>query len=226
MLVAISQPTVFPWIGYFDIIKQSDIFIFLDDVQIHKRGWQTRNRIKNPHENPSEIWLNVPVKNTGLDTKINESIIDNSQNWQSKHIRTLDSCYGKNFRELDWLQEHYRKDWNYLVDFNIEFIKKCASYLDIETEFKISSEINVEGKKTEKLANICNFFKADSYLSTVGSKDYLDSEKKFFENLDIDIIYHNYEHPKYPQRGDNFISHLSILDLLLNTGLDSKNYFN
>lgn len=35
---AIMQPTYLPWLGYFDLIDQADIFILLDDVQLTKRS--------------------------------------------------------------------------------------------------------------------------------------------------------------------------------------------
>ena len=31
----IMQPTYLPWIGYFDLIIQADIFVFLTDVQFY-----------------------------------------------------------------------------------------------------------------------------------------------------------------------------------------------
>ena len=42
--VAIMQPTYLPWAGYFGLMMASDIFIFLDNVQFEKRGWQQRNQ--------------------------------------------------------------------------------------------------------------------------------------------------------------------------------------
>ena len=46
MKIAISQPTFFPWQGYFALIDYVDEFIFLDNVQFDKRSWQQRNYIK------------------------------------------------------------------------------------------------------------------------------------------------------------------------------------
>ena len=43
---AIMQPTYLPWLGYFAMIDDVELFIFLDDVQLEKRSWQVRNRIK------------------------------------------------------------------------------------------------------------------------------------------------------------------------------------
>ena len=44
--IAINQPTFLPWIGWFDLLDQTDIFVILDDVQFSKQSWQQRNRIK------------------------------------------------------------------------------------------------------------------------------------------------------------------------------------
>ncbi len=45
MKISIIQPTYLPWSGYFSMIKNADIFVFLDDVQFDKRSWQQRKRI-------------------------------------------------------------------------------------------------------------------------------------------------------------------------------------
>ena len=37
MIISISQPTLFPWLGYFDMIDKSDIFVFLDNVKFEKK---------------------------------------------------------------------------------------------------------------------------------------------------------------------------------------------
>lgn len=225
MIVSISQPTLFPWLGYFDIINKSDIFVFLNDAQLEKRSWQTRNRIKNTNSQNSVIWLNIPIKKTGLNTLIKDVIIDNSKDWKNHHIKTMEACYGQQVHNLEWVLGHYKKEWDNLADFNIEFIKQCCKFLGIKTKFELSSELKVKGKRTEKLANICSLLKGDLYLSTIGAKEYLNREKEFFEKKNIKIVYHEYNHPEYKQKDGNFISNLSILDLLLNLGDDAKKIY-
>jgi len=225
MILSISQPTLYPWIGFFDIIKKSDTFVFLDDVQFNRHSWQQNNRIKDPNSE-QEVWLNIPIKKTNLDTKINEIKIDNSQKWKRKHIRALETCYGTNFKKIDWLTELFSKDYETLSNFNIDFIERCCKYLEIKTNLILSSTLNIHGEKTEKLVNICKSLSADSYLSTIGTKEkYLKNEEYKFENVGIKVIYHNYKHPIYSQRGKKFLDHLSILDLILNLGSESKNFF-
>ena len=225
MILSISQPTLYPWIGYFDIIKKSDIFVILDDVQFNRHSWQQNNRIKDPNLD-QEVWLNIPVKKAKLDTNINEIKIDNSQKWKRKHIRALETCYGINFKQMDWLNNLFSKDYEILSNFNIDFIEKCCNYLEIDTKIIYSSTLNITGEKTEKLLNICKLFSADSYLSTIGTKEkYLKNEEYLFKDVGIKVMYHDYHHPKYTQRGKNFLDYLSILDLILNLNEKSKNIF-
>ena len=82
--IAIMQPTYLPWLGYFDLIDRSDILVFLDSVQFDKRSWQQRNRIKTPN---GELMLTVPVLTKGkFDQKICDVMIDQSQNFEKKHL--------------------------------------------------------------------------------------------------------------------------------------------
>ena len=68
------QPTFNPWIGYFDLIDYVDKFIFLDDVQLVKRSWQVRNKLK---VNNKEYMFSIPVKklNTRDETVLKDAEI-------------------------------------------------------------------------------------------------------------------------------------------------------
>ena len=61
--VAILQPGYIPWLGFFDQVIRSDVFVYYDDVQFDKHGWRNRNRIKSPD---GPFWLTVPVKHRGI----------------------------------------------------------------------------------------------------------------------------------------------------------------
>ena len=45
--LAIMQPTFLPWMGYFGLIEQVDLFLLLDTVQFSKQSWQQRNSISD-----------------------------------------------------------------------------------------------------------------------------------------------------------------------------------
>jgi hypothetical protein len=225
MKVSISQPTVFPWIGYFNIIKNSDVFVFLDNVKFEKRSWQMRNRIKFASKTEEkEIWIHVPTKLEQTDTLIRDVMIDNAQKWREKHLKTFLTCYGKDFQEIYFLNEVYNKEWIKLADFNIECIKMICNYLEIKTRLIKASELPVTGKKGHLLLNICKYLDANEYFSAAGSRNYLEKLKKDFEESGIKIIYHNFEHPTYKQRGNIFMDHLSVLDLIFNEKQNARNF--
>ena len=225
MIVSIAQPTFFPWIGYYNIIKNSNTFVFLDNVKFEKHSWQMRNRIKNSSkQNDSEVWMSIPTKDVTSDTLIKDVLIDNSKNWKEKHIKTLKNNYSKTFQQIKFLAQIYDKEWNRLVDFNIESIIKCCKHLGIKTKLIKASDLLVVGKKGDLVLNICKELNANEYFSTIGSKDYLEDYRSSFDDAGIKITYHDYTHPTYNQKGNNFLPNLSILDLILSE-LDKAHKF-
>jgi hypothetical protein len=225
MIVAISQPTLFPWIGYFNIIKNSDIFVFLDTVKFKKQCWQNRNRLKFVSKGgDSFFWIRMPVKSSKSDILIKDVCIDNSLDWRNEHKKTFLSNYGKEYEEIEFLQEIYKHDWQKLVDFNIEFITKCCEFLEIGTKLVKSSDMDCEGKKGDLVLDICKKLDATEYLSGVACANYLEDYRKKFDENNIRIAYHDYLDPIYNQRGTQFIEKLSILDLVFNEQKNAKNF--
>ena len=219
--VAIMQPTYLPWIGYFDMIDQSDCFVFLNSVQFNKRSWQQRNRIKG-HD--GVLWLTVPVLTKGRrHQRIYEVEIASTQHFREEHIKTITRCYSKApfFEQyIDGLSAILCRSHRLLADLNIEFTHWFCEQLGIETKMIRSSSLDVEGEKVELLVNICGMLGADRYLSAAGSKEYIEENNLFVPN-DIDLVYHAYRHPEYRQLHGSFVPYLSVLDLLFNEGRSS-----
>lgn len=225
MKVSISQPTLFPWIGYFNMINNSDVFVFFDNVKFQKSSWQMRNRIKSRSKiDESEIWLRIPTSLSKNNTLIKDVLIDNTIDWKAKHLYTFRSSYGDKYEEVIFLNELYQKQWDRIVDFNIEFITKCCEYLEIHTKLIRASDLQVKGKKSHLLLDICKQLNATEFIPNKGSKIYLEQDKDMFENENITISYHEFEHPKYKQKGNIFLENLSILDLLFSEYKNSKNF--
>lgn len=219
MIVGIHQPQYLPWLGYFDKIDKSDIFVLLDDVQFKKNEWQNRNKIRNKE---GWQWLTVPVKYK-FPELIKEVKINNSINWRKDHYQSLVANYSKApfFKDYQqFFQELYQKEWEYLVDINIYFIEQLVKFLGITTKLARSSEeIKVEGQSTERLINICKKLGADTYLSGEGGKDYLDVSQ--FEKEGIKVIFQEFKHPNYQQVFKGFEPYMAVVDLLFNYGNDS-----
>jgi hypothetical protein len=219
--VAIMQPTYLPWIGYFSLMDQSDIFIFLDSVQFDKRSWQQRNRIKTAQ---GEKYLTVPVLTKGRgNQKICEVEIDESQNFVGKHLRTIENVYSKApfFTEYwDAFSSLLNRKHMLLADLNIDLIQWFKDIIGIKVEFEKSTKFNPQGNKVELLVNLCNTIGADKYLSPQGSKSYIEKNNLFDSNK-IELEFQQYTHPMYRQSHNVFIPYLSILDLIMNEGSNS-----
>lgn len=224
---AIMQPTFFPWIGYFDMIDQVDCFVLYDDVQLAKRSWQVRNRIKTAQ---GEYYLTVPVKKTKArdELLISEATISYEENWMDKHLKTMEAAYKKatHFNAVfSFISEHYAAKHQLLSDFNETFIINTSEKIGIQTEFVRSKELkNINGTKDAKLASICHSISCDEYLSPQGSAVYIETEKpggKLSEQ-NIALYYHFYSHPSYTQLWGSFLPYMGIVDLLFNEGFDDS----
>jgi hypothetical protein len=222
MKVAISQPTYLPWIGYFDLIDQVDVFVLLDNVQFKKRSWQQRNRIKTPI---GLQWLTVPVVVGGrpnqqiLEVKIRE------MDFWVNHCRAIELNYRRSNFFGDYFETLTEKlkgsESKLLFDMNLRLIDWFIDLLDIKTRIVRSSELHQAGKRTELLANICTALGATQYVSPLGSADYLLEEKDIISNRGIEVVFQNYVHPEYTQLFPPFLSYASALDLLFNEGRHS-----
>ena len=219
--VAIVQSNYIPWRGYFDLIASVDEFILLDDVQYTKRDWRNRNKIKTMSETK---WLTVPVTTKGkYFQKICETKISN-QEWQSLHWSIIERNYAdaKFFNEVSKFIKpiYFDYNWESLSKLNRFFIEKILNYLKIETKISWSWEYYCDGSRSEKLLNLVKSSNAKIYVSGPSAKSYLDTG--IFLKSGIEVKWFNYSKLKsYPQLGNEFISNISIIDLLMNVGADS-----
>ena len=221
--VAIHQPNYLPWLGYFYKICQSDVFVFLDNVQYTKNNIINRNKIKTPQ---GAMWLTVGVLTKGHRGQlISEVEINNGVAWNKVHKKSIFQNYSKAayFEKYSPFFEHiYDSDWGKLADLNEALIKLICKLLGIkDIKFIRASELAVSGTETRLLMNICKEVGADTYLSGFGGKKYMD--EKAFEQTGISLRYYDFKYPTYNQLWGEFIPNLSIIDLLFNEGDESVN---
>jgi hypothetical protein len=222
MLLGISQPTFIPWIGYFAFLEKIDKLIFLDDVQFEKRSWQQRNYIKlNFHKH----LLTVPVKSKGkFHQKISEVKILNNKNLLSIQNKIYhaykNATFFKNYYQD--IIEIFNKKHDFLLDLNIELIKFFTKILDIRIEFDFSSKYEINLKKEKLIFELCKLNRCRQYLTTIGSKNYLEGFDEI-PDTNIKISYYEYRDVCYSQLGGEFLPKMSIIDLLFNEGKNSIN---
>ncbi len=225
MILSVHQPQYIPWLGYFDKIVRSDNFVILDQVQYKEHEFQNRNKIRTDR---GALWLTVPVVFSGRGRQlINDVLIDNEIDWCKQHLESLKTYYAHApfFKKyIGFFEDIYSRKWERLAKLNVLIIKYFLSELKIITPLSFDSEIGTTTAKTGHLIELCRKLKADTYLSGSGGKDHLE-EKKFAE-AGIKLVYQGFEHPVYHQQfmrdKDDFLAHLSTLDLLFNEGPNSR----
>lgn len=220
MRCVIMQPTYLPWLGYFDLIDQSDVFVLLDTVQFEKQSWQQRNRVKTPQ---GVVWLTVPVLQN-LQNRISEVEINNRVTWQRKHWGTLEQSYRRacHFAEFaPAFRAFYATEWTHLIELNCALLSTLGETIGLRPNLIRASELPpIAERREEMIIRICREVGADEYLSPLGAREYL-TDDTLFQEAGVRLRFHAYEHPIYPQLHGEFVPYLSALDLLLNAGEDS-----
>jgi hypothetical protein len=143
-LVAL-QPVYLPWLGYFDQMQRSDLFVFFDDGQYTRHNWRNRNRIKAPDGRP--YWLTVPVRHNGVQ-RIMDVAVDNSQPWARRHINLVKTFYTKSpflKRYLPELEELLHRPWEFLVELDLAVIELMCDWLGLRARTARNSEVVVRG---------------------------------------------------------------------------------
>lgn len=217
MRVGILQSNYIPWKGYFDIIKNVDLFIFHDDLQYTKGDWRNRNKIKT---SKGAEWITVPC-GTSEHRLICEVELSNSR-WQKQHWNLIRLHYSKTpyfglyapfFEDL-----YLGQVWTNLSDMNQKIIKSISrDLLGIETQFADSRTYNLQLTKGARVIELLKKVDATQYLSGPAAMTYL--SEAAFSDVGISLEWMDYqEYPEYPQLHPPFHHAVSIIDLLFNVG--------
>ena len=217
MILTAHQPVYLPWLGLFHKIALAETFVYFDQVQYLPKDWMNRNKIRTKS---GSIWLTVPVLRKGYrDLKTSEIEINNSTNWQKKHLRSISLNYKKSpyFENyIPFFEDVYSRKWEFLGDLNEYMLKWFLDELGIKVNFLNAKNFKFQGEKSSLILNMCKKLDASTYIFGTLGKDYANVHE--FEKNNIKLIFQDYNHPKYSQLYNEFVSHLSVIDLLFNHG--------
>jgi WbqC-like protein family len=216
--LVVMQPTFLPWAGYFNLMARADHFVFLDDVQLEKQSWQTRNRWLIGGQ---VHWITVPVRHTHLAQTIAETQVVDASHWRDKLTRGFAQHYGRHrhFADAREIIEALRSHpAQHLGALHEAVIRHIAARLGLAPQLHRASDLPNAGPRSQRLVGLCRALGAARYLSPQGSADYL-AEDHFAEQSPATLQYQDYHPQPYPQTGAaSFVSHLSIVDVVANLG--------
>lgn len=220
-IVSIHQPNFFPWLGYFDKIARSDVFILLDHVQFQKTGGTWSNRVKLLISGEAR-WVTAPIERNFHGVRaINEMEFQPNNSWREKLLKSLMGNYVRApfFREtIELIEPLILNPENNLALYNGTAVMAIASQLGLPTEkFRWSSEIGADEQSSEMLISLTRAVRCDAYMCGGGALGY--QEDALFAEAGIELIYQDFKHPVYEQiAGRDFIAGLSIIDAAMNLG--------
>jgi hypothetical protein len=231
MTIAIMQPYIFPYIGYFQLIYASDVFVFYDDVNFINRGWINRNRILL---NGTDHMITVPCKDASQNKLIKDIEVLNDPKAVNKLLTTIKTAYSKApffVSVFPIIEEVLATAMHPLpadVPTNIagmaaHSVLKICDYLGINRTFRYSSleYNNRELKKADRLIDICHVEGIKHYINASGGKAIY--TKEYYAEKGIELDFLNSQKYEYNQQNNTFVPWLSIIDVLMYNSIDDIN---
>mgnify|MGYP003393245606 FL=1 len=215
MKIGIMQPYFFPYIGYWQLINAVDKYVIYDDVNYIKGGWINRNRILI-NDKPS--FINLKMNGSSPNKLIKEIHVSNDNRWKNKLLKSIELSYRKApFFEMSFpiIEEIINHDEVNLSLYLENLIKRIAEYLEMNTEFVLSSNIEKDNslKGQDKVIEICKSLGAKEYYNAIGGVELYSAEN--FNSYGIELRFLRTEYIEYKQFKNDFSPYLSIIDVMM-----------
>lgn len=222
-VVAVHQPNYFPWLGYFEKIARSDVFVLLDDVQIGSRSLLNRVFVQTP---AGQGYLRVPLRRHHRQDPIN-TVHPSSDDWQAQGAAMLE--FYKNAPHFDACFPAVRSaildchSGQTIAEINTSLLKRVCGLLNVDTEFVNSSDLGVASGKAQRMIDITKAVGGSVYYSGTGARGY--QREADFQAAGLTLVYQDFHtfmetHPYEQHQGREFIHGLSVLDAMFNIGAD------
>jgi hypothetical protein len=222
MKIAIMQPYIFPYIGYFQLINAVDQFIIYDNIEYTKKGWINRNRIL---ANGKDEYITIPIKKGSDYLQIKDRYIADS--WPEDKKRLLNKI--KNVYQkapyfdqvFNLIRECFSSTSNNLFDFILNTLVQTNKFLNITTPIVLSSSIKIDHdnlKSAEKVIALCKQLHADTYINPIGGVNLYHND--IFEQNNINLFFIKTNSIEYHQFNFSFIPWLSIIDVMMFNPID------
>jgi hypothetical protein len=219
MKVAVMQPYLFPYLGYYQLVNAVDKFVFFDDVNFINKGWINRNQILQQNE---ACRFTLPLVKASQNRMINEIEIADFVKWRKDFIKQIEFNYKKApcFAFLcSWLRDFlFSKEYKLISDLTAGSVQAIAGLLGMSTAFEFSSALNYRNEATQdgqsKILRICEMMGADSYINPKNGTGLYDMQH--FKNKNISLNFIQMEDIIYRQfQADKFVPYLSMIDVLM-----------
>jgi hypothetical protein len=216
MKLAIMQPYIFPYIGYFHLIESVDKIIFYDDVNFIKKGYINRNNILI---NNKSYKFCIPIEKISQNRLINQTHFKDINLFKVSFLKTIKHAYNNApyFKDVfSIIEKTFDTDHDVVSQLCIHSICNVYSYLNMNFKWDLSSTKHASIKglgKTERLINITLSENCSTYINPIGGvKMY---NKDVFKDVGVTLLFNKSKDITYKQFDNNFVPNLSIIDILM-----------
>lgn len=217
MKLAIMQPYLFPYIGYWQLVNAVDTFVIYDDVNFIKQGYINRNNILI---RGCKVLFTLNLIGASSNKLINEIEVGNNE---KKLLKTFRQVYSKApfyFYVMPLIEQIFSSEEKNLAKFVGNSIILLAQYLQVETEFKYSSTIAKDNdlKAQDMVIEISKLLGATTYVNAIGGKGLY--SKDVFRSRGLTLQFIKSKPTSYTQFNKDFVPNLSIIDVLMFNSVD------
>lgn len=220
MKVAIMQPYFLPYIGYFQLIGASDIFVVYDRIKYTKKGWINRNRFL---QNGSDAVFSLPLKKGADQLDIAERELA-AEFDRTRLLAQFKGAYHRApyFRQTFALVEQIvRYPHANLFEYLLHSIERVSRHLSLRAEIRVSSTIPIAGdpKGRDRVLATCKALGAERYINAIGGIELYDRDD--FASHGISLSFIKSQPWTYTQFNNNFVPWLSIVDVLMFNSIET-----
>lgn len=229
MKVAVMQPYFFPYLGYYQLVKAVDTFVFFDDVNFIKRGWINRNQVLQQNHG---YLFSVPLSKVSQNQKIKDTELCEFNKWRGDFLKLIEHNYRKApyFPQVHpWLSDFLQcESYKTISELAIGSVRATMKYLGIEKSYLKSSELPYRKEDgtpaQEKILSICELLGANTYINPKNGVALYQREGFSSKNIDLNFI--NMQPVEYCQfKKEQFVPYLSMIDVLMFNDPEAiKNY--
>ena len=218
---AMMQPYLFPYLGYFQLIARSDVFVLGDDLQYVKGSWINRNRIL-VNGQPKLVTFALQGGNPFMPIN-GRWLSDDFAQQAQKLLKTLEFSYARAPYKAETLElvrrilEHPERN---LARFTEHAIRRICAHLQITTPIRIGSELGLPARmdKQERVVTIAHKLNAELYINPIGGTELY--SPAYFRAHGLVLRFLRMDDLTYPQFKHPFVPSLSIIDVLMFNGRD------
>jgi hypothetical protein len=218
MKLASMQPYFLPYLGYYSLIKCSDMWIVNDEVQMMRQGWIERNRILKQVEGWN--YIRVPLVKHSHTSPIKNVMIRNDIDWKERIMGQISHYSHKTpyyNTVIEILSEVFSHQFESITQLNVMLLEKTCEYLGLDFNYTILSESNIDYETAhepdEWALNLCKALGVDHYINPILGKSFYDISK--YDKAGIKFNFLNWNPTPYDQGRDTFIEGLSIVDVMM-----------